>query len=172
MPNRPESIKEQWRLINVASIMTHPVHVIFENSDLSTVEQAFLDYKIRHLPVVDEDDRIVGVISQRDLYRTIAPIKNDHGPAGLSIDALIEDQQFYYEKQCLHDFVLSRVMHKDPEVLFPEDTLAEALRVFVDYKIGCIPIVNQRREAVGILTRHDILVFFQAILSEVPHPEN
>lgn len=172
MPNYPESIKEEWRQINVASIMTHPVRVIFENADLSTVEKSFLDYKIRHLPVVDEEGRIVGVISQRDLYRTISPTKNDQGPVGLSVDPLVEDQQFYYEKQCLHDFVLSRVMHNDPEVLFPEDSLGEALCIFVGDKIGCIPIVNQRREVVGILTRHDVLAYFHGLLNEVPHPEN
>lgn len=165
------SVKD-WEQQNVGSIMTHPVAVVFENTDLATVEQTLLEHKIRHLPVVDEEDRIVGVISQRDVYRTVSPTKNKQGPISIKADSLVEDQEYFYDKQRLHDFVLSRVMNSDPEVLFPEDLLGEALRIFVARKIGCIPIVNQRREVVGILTRHDMLKFFDMALNDQSHPDN
>lgn len=166
------SILARWRESHVGTFMTHPVTVVCESADLSTVEQSFLKHKIRHLPVVDEEDRIVGVVSQRDLYRTISPTKDDHGPSPLTPGPLVEDGEFYYDTQRLHDFELSRVMHDRPEVLYPEDPLGKALRLFVNRKIGCIPIINPRREVVGILTRHDLLRFFDAALNVPSHPEN
>ncbi len=170
--DKAASIIAQWRQCHVGSLMSHPVQVVSESADLATVEQTFLEHKIRHLPVVDEERRIVGVISQRDLYRAVSPTRDDNGPAALTPGLLVEDREHYYDKQHLHDFELCNVMHDQPEVLFAEDPLVQALQIFVSRRIGCIPIIDNRREVVGILTRHDILKFFGSALNAPAHPQN
>lgn len=163
---------EEWRRCHVGTIMTHPVHVINEGADLAQVEQVFLDRRIRHLPVVDDEERIVGVITQRDLYRAVSPTRDAGGPSPLDSGALVEDTEHFYNKQRLQDIALEQVMHQRPDVLYPEDPLGQALHLFAVRKIGCIPIISQRREVVGILTRHDVLKFFDAALNPPSRPQN
>ncbi|MCA9393892.1 MAG: CBS domain-containing protein [Candidatus Omnitrophica bacterium] len=172
MNDETNSLQHQWCQRQVGTMMTHPVQVINEGADLGQVEQAFLTYHIRHLPVVDDDNRIVGVITQRDLYRAVSPTRDASGPDPLAAGSLVEDGEHFYDKQRLHDIALEQVMQDRPEVLYPEDPLGKALRLFAARKIGCIPIINQRREVVGILTRHDVLTFFDAVLNPPSHPQN
>ena len=56
----------------VKEIMASPVVTISVQEDFSEVEELFLNKRIRHLPVVDHN-RLVGIITQRDLYRVISP---------------------------------------------------------------------------------------------------
>ncbi len=54
----------------VGDHMTRDVECVRADSDLSDVEDAMADEQIRRLPVVDEHDRLIGMIAQADLTRS------------------------------------------------------------------------------------------------------
>ncbi len=139
--------KEFLRSIKVKDVMTSPVITVHERDDFHVVQDKLATYDIRHLPVINDAGRVVGMISQRHLYKI-------HSPRHL------ENGEWYYDKDMLDSFILKNVMMKDLYLLKPENTLEEAMKDMVRFKIGCIPIVNDYGELVGIITRDTIIEFF------------
>ena len=126
--------------------MTSPVITVNANDDFHVVQDKMAVHDIRHLPVVDHNGQVVGLVSQRHLYKIHSPRK-------------LESGEWYYDKDMLDSFILKRVMVPDPRVLKPHTTLVEAMRDMVEFKIGCIPVVDDFKRSVGILTRDGILAY-------------
>jgi CBS domain-containing protein len=103
-------------------------------------------YEIRHLPVVNDAGSLVGLITERLLYKIHSPRK-------------LEDGSFYYDDQMLDGFILKNVMFKEPFTLKPQNTLRDAVEYMTRSKFGCVVIVDDYRIPCGIVTRNDILKF-------------
>ncbi len=127
-------------------IMISPVITVKENDDFALVQEKIALYDVRHLPVVNEAGSIVGLITQRDLYQIHSPRR-------------LEDGGWYYDKEALSQFLLSKVMHPKPFMMKPDNSLREAIEATVRFKFGCIPIVDDYKHPCGILTRDTILKF-------------
>ena len=139
---RDTAIKE----IMVKNIITMQI-----NEPFSRVEEKLRKNRIRHLPVVDHKNCLVGIVTQRDLYHAMAPRETESGD--------------YYDKMQLDSLILEHHMTKDPLSLKPENTLAEVIDIMATRKFGCIPIVNDGKELVGIVTQIDVLKFIAKWLS-------
>lgn len=149
-------LKEILHKIEIADVMSKSIIVIEEGEDFSQVEEIFVSKKIRHLPVVNSQKEIVGLISQRDLYKCIAPRRAPDGNVVFQ-PGVIMDGDGYYKKESLDRYILRNVMKKDPRVLTAEQTLGDAIHLMVTEKSGCVPIVDQAQHVIGLLTRFDIL---------------
>lgn len=95
---------------------------------------------IRHLPVLDESRRLVGIVTDRDIR---------------SADG--------FEAQAAAGLTVGEIMTADPVTLGLSATLDEALRAFATRRVGAIPIVEGGR-LVGILSRSDLLRTFHHLL--------
>jgi CBS domain-containing protein len=124
-------------------MIENPVSIGIEEP-FSKVVDILQEYGIRHLPVVDYNNRLKGIITQRDLYRLASPRKG-------------EDGRLIYDKNVLDSFILKYVMTKDILSLGPEDTLEHVAELMIDKKCGCIPIVDEHQCLLGILTQIDII---------------
>ena len=134
----------QLHKVLIKEIMTtDPVYIGVEEP-FSRVWDKLSTNKIRHLPVVDPQRTVVGMVTQRELYRVISPRKTLEG-------------DFVYSKEELDSFILRHVMKKDVIMLKPDDTLGEAISVMVNTKFGGIPIVDEEKRLVGIITQIDVL---------------
>jgi len=106
---------------------------------LATVEAAVRTLEaleIRHLPVVDEEGELVGMISDRDLRGPLGA-----GPAGhVPRSARIVD-----------------VMNSNVTRALPDDDVTELARAMVDQRIGALPITDERGLLVGIVSYVDLL---------------
>ncbi len=140
-------IQELLHSTKVSAIMVSPVVTIRKSDDLHIVLDKFVTHDIRHLPVINEPGNVVGLISQRHLYKIHSPRR-------------LEDGSWYYDKDMLDTFILKNVMVPDPFLLQAENTLHEAMSAMAQSRFGCIPIVDRYRSPVGIITRSDILRFF------------
>ncbi len=130
--------------ILMEDVMVKDPHVLDIDDKLSTAEEYFHLYNIRHLPVIDKAGVLVGIFSQRDLYRLLAPRRGVDG-------------EEIYDKMELDDFILKEVMTKNPFTLRPNDTLDKAVKAMVTEKYGCIPRVDDQNTRVGIVTQIDVL---------------
>ncbi len=133
--------------IKVKDVMVSPVITVHENDELHIIQDKFATYDIRHLPVINDAGRVVGLIGQRDLYKIHSPRR-------------LEDGSWYYDKDMLDSFILKNVMVKDPYFLKPENTLEDIMKDMVRFKFGCIPIVDEYGKPVGIITRDTIIQIF------------
>jgi len=123
--------------------MASPVVTANMEDLFSNVEEKLRLKGIRHLPVVSEGGRLVGLITQRDLYRTLSPRVTEDGT--------------YYDPASLNDFILKRVMTQDPVSLGPEAMLSEAVAIMARNRFGAIPVVDGEKKVIGILTETDVL---------------
>jgi CBS domain-containing protein len=137
----PASEIPTWRLQNdwVASqFMSFPVVTLELNTTLKEAWKVVIEKRYRHMPVVDEQGCLVGVVSDRDLLKTAARARKDPGSV-------------------IGSMAVSQIM-KQPAVGAQGDTsLVHIALVFIRRRIGCMPITDAQGHVIGILTRTDLL---------------
>lgn len=134
-------------------IMSSPVIFIHVDAHFSKVAELLELHHIRHLPVVDKDDELIGLITQRDLYKIQSPRKKMDGT-------------WYYDPATLDNIILRQVMTEKPYAIHPDDAVADAILPMVNQKYGCMPIIDKKNILCGIITQHDILKMAVETLKE------
>jgi len=124
-------------------MVTNPYKINVEGA-LSAAWRLFCTHGIRHLPVVDGDNVLKGIVTLRDLYRISSPKKSLDG-------------ETFYNKEDLDRYILRHVMTKNVFTLPPDAPIGAAIDVMVKSKYGCIPIVDKDKKLLGIVTHIDIL---------------
>ena len=132
--------------IKVKQVMTSPVVTLQDTDRFDLVSDKFALYGIRHLPVVNEIGAVVGLITQRSMYKIHSPRRLDDGT-------------WYYDKEALNQFILKNVMLPNPFTLTQDNTLQEAIEALIRFKFGCIIIIDELRKPCGLLTPVDVLKF-------------
>ena len=122
--------------------MTREVATLGRNETLRTADDVMRLGRIRHLPVVDDDGLLAGIVSQRDLF---------HG--GL-LKAL--GYGSHARGQALDSLVVKEAMTTEVLTTTPDTELREAAKIMLDRKIGCL-IVVEGLKIVGILTEADFV---------------
>jgi CBS domain-containing protein len=128
----------------LSEVMTTDPVTVFLDEPFSRVEELFRKHRIRHLPVVDRKKILRGVVTQTDLYRTVAPMRSLEG-------------ELFYTKDVLDRYILENSMTKDVITLKGDDILASAIDIMVKKRYGCIPIVDEKNHLLGIIAQIDIL---------------
>jgi CBS domain-containing protein len=127
--------------VTVRLLMSQDPATLGRNETLDLAESIMNLGRIRHMPVVD-DGKIVGIVSQRDLFRSALITALGFGRKTTS--ALIKTIKI---KEVMTEYVIT---------ISPEATVKEAARVMIDKKIGCLPVVEDQK-LIGLLTETDIL---------------
>jgi CBS domain-containing membrane protein len=130
----------------VKDVMASDVTTLKRNEKLTLADDLMHLGRIRHLPVLDDDgQQLIGIVSQRDLFR------------GALAQAIGYGQ--HARRKLLDTLLVKEVMVTDLITTTPETTLAEAARVLLEHKIGCLPVVKDGHLA-GILTEGDFVALF------------
>jgi CBS domain-containing protein/RNA polymerase-binding transcription factor DksA len=124
-----------------------PITAHADESALAAHER-MLRHGIRHLPIVDAERRVVGVLSIDDL-RSALPVGTN--PRG-AIDRSARDSEA--------DWTVGDLMTHAPETLGPDDSLQHAAERMADRRVGCLPIVDGAGRLAGILSETDALRAF------------
>jgi CBS domain-containing protein len=128
--------------LRVRDVMTHDVRTLERNQSLAIADEIMAMERIRHLPVVDADGRLAGIVSQRDLYLN-ALVR------ALGYGSLAKDR-------ALQGVKVKEVMTADPWTARPDDLVADAARSMVERKIGCLPVV-EGDALVGLVSETDLI---------------
>lgn len=126
--------------IFVQDMMTKKVYVLNEDDNLDVARLLMDSIHIRHIPVVSEDDRFVGLVTHRDML-------------SWSVSSLAElDEKDQVE---IHRSIpLQKVMNCNVETIDPTAPLKSAVEQIINNKYGCLPVVKDDR-LVGIITEAD-----------------
>ena len=134
--------------MRVAELMTTKVFTV-EPHDLIDRVFFLLHYeKIRHLPVV-EKGKLVGIVSDRDLYKALGPKSNSN-----VLEANKEHTQLHVVSQ-----KVAHIMHRSVYTVTPETRASEAAALMAEHRIGALPVMDKDK-LVGILSATDILKVF------------
>ncbi|RJP39766.1 MAG: CBS domain-containing protein [Phycisphaerales bacterium] len=139
-----------WRFAKVRDHMLAHVYSLGPNDTLAAAMRLMRHKRIRHVPVV-QDDRLIGIVSDRDIRLAIGRAAVDAGTAEANhIDVPLDDH-------------LSEVMNAEVVTIEPAATLAEAAQRMIDRRISTLPVMLEER-MIGILTEDDLLRVLAASL--------
>lgn len=130
--------------MRVSDLMSRDVATVGVSDFCGEAVARMVRRKIRHLPVVERDGRLVGVVTDRDLrHRLFEPrVMKEIGT--VSVD------------QILKTVPVKDIMSAPVVTVGPQDELETAARVMLEDKVGSLPVVENGR-VVGIITETDLL---------------
>lgn len=105
--------------------------------------RAMQELHVRHLPVVDEDDAVAGMLSDRDLR-------------ALALPSLV-DEQWIGEIRVALATPVAKVMSSDVFSVLEETETTEIIELMLENSIGAVPVVNGDGAVVGIVSYVDVL---------------
>jgi len=138
----------------VKHLMTTPVISFFEEQSLPLADDVMRLKHVRHLPVVDDRNHLVGLVSHRDLLA--AQISSQTG-LDREVRAAVQES-----------VRIGQIMTRDVWTVQPDVPAAVAAATLVTHKFGCLPVVDLSGVLVGILTEHDVLRFAIKVLQNTP----
>jgi len=122
MPSRPPHLPQ------IREIMTEDVITAHPDESIEEVAKTLIEEEINHIPVVDEEGKLVGIVTSWDIAAAVAEGKKK----------------------------LEEIMTKDVVTIRPHETVNEALERMNKHNISCLPVVDEENRVVGIVTRTDI----------------
>jgi CBS domain-containing protein len=126
----------------VRDLMSPEVVTLTVNETLTIADDVMRLGRIRHMPVVDEDGRLVGILSQRDLFRDALARALGYGQ--------------HAQDKMLKMMRVKEVMKSGVATVTPDTPLEEAAARMLRDKIGCL-VVLEGDEIAGILTESDFV---------------
>lgn len=142
----------------VAQIMTRHPKAVQAQTPIDTVIQMLAKYRISGLPVINDRQEVIGVVSEADLlWRESGVVPPPY--------LVIFDSVIYLTNPIAHDRDLHKVlaqtvgevMSHHPVTITENQTLAEAARILHDRHVHRLPVLNPQGQLVGILTQGDII---------------
>lgn len=128
--------------LKVEDLMTDEVYSINLSEDVASLADLMSDLNIRHVPVVHPDGDIVGIVSHRDLMRSLTGAESE-----LPIGEL---------RDFLKSIQVSEITNKEAITVDLDTDIAEAASLMLENKMGCLPVVDNEK-LVGILTEADFV---------------
>ncbi len=137
--------------ITAKDIMSHPVITIAPTMTAKAAVDFFDEHDITGAPVVDEEARILGILSETDIARIVGGTRR---PTPMHVLRAILQQTFSPE---LLAIPVSHIMTKDAVCIAPETTLAAMLERIHSNNISRLPVVDTAHCLVGLVSRTDLL---------------
>jgi len=135
----------------VSRSMTRKVITVDQETPILDAQELLAEKNIRHLPVVDDDGRLIGIVTDRDI-RSALPYQ------------FFKQSCSAEERQQFCDMKVKDVMTPEPLSISPTYTIQDALLLIQDSKVGALPVVDEERKLKGIISVRDLLRAFINVL--------
>jgi len=135
----------------VSRSMTSKVITITEDANIFDAQEAMAKNRIRHLPVIDTKNTLIGIVTDRDI-RSVLPY------------SLFKEPDQADEREKVASIKVREIMTKDPMVISPFDTIQDALLLIQEKRVGAFPVVDENRKLKGIISVRDLLRTFTNVL--------
>jgi len=139
--------------MRVEDLMTSKVFTVEQHDLIDRVFFLIHYERIRHLPVI-EKGKVIGIVSDRDLYKALGPKSNSNAIEAATTGAT---ELHVIPKKVQH------IMHRGVITVSPDTYASEAAAKMADNKIGALPVVDKDNKLLGILSSTDILRVFSKI---------
>jgi acetoin utilization protein AcuB len=137
--------------VMVKEWMTRPVTTIAPDVSVGRAAELMKAQRIRHLPVVEGDGRLIGIVTDRDLRQVfLDPMIHDR----------LADLAATLEALTVRDIMTWAVI-----TVWPESGIRQAARLMCEQKVGALPVVEAGR-IVGMLTERDLLRAVEALVRD------
>ena len=135
--------------MKVENYMTKQVITVKPGSSLQSAKNLMKANKIRHIPIVSDDEKLVGIISDRDIRKISSTSDPSHEQG--------EKQELLTQSK------VDDVMAKHPISVLPDTPIEDAATLLRDEKIGALPVIHEGKLA-GIISESDIFNAFTDLI--------
>lgn len=141
----------------VRDLMKTDVLAIPKGTSWRTVSEQFLARRVSGAPVVDADGRVIGIVSEKDIFRAIYPTYREwyEGPHAFTNFLALEEEARSAPEKRVEEFMTTRLVSVDPET-----PILKVGAMMVATGIHRVPVLDHGK-LVGMVSRRDI---FRAIL--------
>ncbi len=139
--------------MQIKKIMSHRLQTIEPDATMQSASEMMKKLSIRHLPVVDLKGEFIGILSDRDIHRSMTVIKGNIG----------KETHIQSHKR-VADFMTSPVhtVHED-------ESIEKIVRDMLELKVSCF-LVKNGDKITGIVTSDDFLLYLLEMLGESKNP--
>ena len=145
----------------VKDVMTTHVVAVRLKATYKDMATRLREFRVSAFPVLDNDNRVVGVVSEADLLAKEALEYSAHGVAG----GILHSR----ERAKAAAVTAADLMTKPAVTIGPDETVSHAARLMYSRKVKRLPVVDDRGRLVGIVSRADVLSVFSRPDAEIRH---
>ncbi len=135
----------------VSKSMARKVITVTPEDGILTAREKMKTHQIRHLPVVDPEDRLVGIVTDRDIRSAMPSI-------------VLEDYDSRKEREKLAKIRVHEIMTRNPVTVLPTHTLQDVLMLIQSTRVGALPVVDEDGRIKGIIGVRDLIRAFINVL--------
>jgi acetoin utilization protein AcuB len=135
--------------MRVSELMHSKVFTVEEDALIERVFFLMHYEKVRHIPIVNKRSEVIGIVSDRDLYKALGPRTNsnavDEGGGQAAVHVIPQK--------------VRHIMHRAVITINPNEHVTDAAAIMAKHRIGALPVVKEGKLA-GIITATDLLRHF------------
>jgi CBS domain-containing membrane protein len=146
--------------IQVSHIMSHPVRSVHPQTPLSEAAHLMVTQRISGLPVLDDADHLVGIITEADFLRALGvPAHQPHHNLWQTLESLFSHLAHHGEPETPDDPVTAHMV-KNVVCVHPDQDLHAVIEVMKRNSVKRLVVCDQDRRVVGMVTRSDLVRLF------------
>lgn len=151
----------------VTDVMTRNVIAVREGASFKEIAAKLRDEHVSAFPVIDDDNKVIGVVSEGDLIAKEAVSGNGQNYTGPLAGLLHR-----HELEKAKGVTATELMTGPPVTVGPDDLVSHAAQLMYDRRVRRLPVVNDAGHLVGIVSRTDVLAVFGRSDEEIRHQVN
>lgn len=133
----------------ISQYMTKNPKTISQEMSLADAREILNKYKFRHLPVVDDENKLIGIVTDRDLRSAFPSSVN------------LEGRESSFEM--VKDTPVKKIMVSDCTYISPYDTIDDTLLVFERVRVGALPVLDDDKKVLGMFSIRDLAAAYKKL---------
>jgi CBS domain-containing membrane protein len=157
-----------WVFQTVREIMTKNAVCLRQQDELAEAMKVMQKHKFRHLPILDEHDKLVGIVSDRDILQQL-PFAGRRPP---SEPKAFRAYLFKVDpKSTSLQLPMDRIMTRKTANVSPDLSVCEAAKMLRKSKIDCLLVLDERENTCGIVTVTDLMRSLLEVYKPTEEPQ-
>ena len=128
----------------ISTIMSTELKTVAPDSPATEIDTLFKENRIHHIPVIDEQRKVVGIVGKSDFLYLLRGYTS-------------HETDRFRETAKLRAFKAMEIMEEEVETLSETAPIKEAVRLLAENRSQALPILGEEGSINGIVTTHDIL---------------
>ena len=143
-----------WTSQTVRDVMTKKVVSLLPYDKLAAAIDLMQEHECRHVPVTNEEGKLLGIISDRDILRHL----HYTGKRAIGMQKGFRDHLFKTDADFVNlEMTLINIMSLRITYVLPDINICDAVKTLHKLKLSCLPVVDEQKKLLGILTMTDLM---------------
>ncbi|MBU3967671.1 MAG: CBS domain-containing protein [Euryarchaeota archaeon] len=134
--------------MKIREIMSSPVYVVSPDETVARARNLMLRHKIGRLVLI-ENNKPIGIVTKKDISRRL------------------DQAEPQWRRRPIDNIPIRQVMTESLITIYPDATPRQLAELMVENNIGGLPVVNNKDEVIGIVTKWDMIRYFSELPLEI-----